>query len=209
MRSFISIITATFFLFSIISCNDDAIISCEDANTGTITIKNDGDYMPSGNADFYIGTQKVATIAKGSEKTVDGINVGTQQITIVVLPDTIYTDMVTIAQCETLNYSTNEYQPASDQRLKKNINPIDNALSFINQLVPYTYEYKTLSNSKQYLPKGIHYGYMAQDLLNVFPSFVQLNDDGYYSVNYVEIIPVLTKGIQEQQLQIDDFKNEI
>ena len=36
----------------------------------------------------------------------------------------------------------------------------------------------------------------------VYPSFVQMGINGYYSVNYQELIPVLIKGMQEQQAQI-------
>lgn len=59
------------------------------------------------------------------------------------------------------------------------------------------------------MPKGIHYGFMAQELKNVYPTFVQLNSNGYYTVNYQEMIPILAKGIQEQQAQIDDLKKEV
>ena len=70
-------------------------------------------------------------------------------------------------------YSTGTYQ-GSDQNLKKNIREVGNALSIINQLKPKYYEFK---NEAQYtslhLPKGHHYGLLAQDVEAVLPNLVK------------------------------------
>ncbi len=182
--------------------------SCESNNTGSIMIHNDGTFMPDGVADFYKGPTKLASVNKGETVTVDGIFVGEFTLTVKQGADTIYQDLDTINQCETTHHFTSVFLPVSDKRLKKNIQPLTNVLNKINQLNLYSFEYNK-PVGKSFLPSGTHYGFMAQELKEVYPSFVVLNSNGYYSVNYQEMIPVLTKGIQEQQQQIEDLKKEV
>jgi len=186
--------------------------NCATAHTGSIMIHNDGSYMPDGTANFYNGSKLLASVAKGNTVTVDDIPIGQLIMTVKLGADTLYNDAFqpdTIVQCKTIHYYTStHYLPVSDKRLKKNILPI-NALNDIGKLNIYSYEYQTIKNFSGFLPKGIHYGFMAQELKNVYPTFVQLNSNGYYTVNYQEMIPILAKGIQEQQAQIDDLKKEV
>lgn len=111
----------------------------------------------------------------------------------------------------------------SDSRLKKDINPIRNALNIINQIEPVKYYYDT----EKYPGIGfdedrLSYGFIAQDLEKIVPEMVKdknlyLNSNKVKSsnnladneseqfkvVNYTLMIPILTKGIQEQQTIID------
>jgi hypothetical protein len=61
----------------------------------------------------------------------------------------------------------------SDRNLKQNVQEFDGALSVINKLKPRHYTFKT---DEKYtflrLPKGNHYGLMAQDVEEVLPSLV-------------------------------------
>ncbi|MBK9329213.1 MAG: tail fiber domain-containing protein [Sphingobacteriales bacterium] len=182
--------------------------SCESNNTGSIMIHNDGTNMPDGVADFYKGPTKLASVNKGETATVEGIFAGEFTLTVKQGADTIYQDVDTIIQCEVTHHTTSVYFPFSDKRLKKNIQPLTNVMEKISRLDLYSFEYNK-SASKSFLPSGMHYGFMAQELKEVYPTFVQLNSDGYYSVNYQEMIPVLTKGLQEQQQQIEALKKEM
>jgi len=53
-------------------------------------------------------------------------------------------------------------------------------------------------------------GFLAQELRKVIPEVV-VGDESKenLAVNYIEIIPVLVKAIQEQQQQIDQLKKKI
>lgn len=70
------------------------------------------------------------------------------------------------------------------------------------------------------------YGFIAQDLKEIFPELVnfskmprtKLKKDGseeadveskYYSVNYTGLIPILTEAIQEQQTIIDSQEDRV
>ena len=53
-------------------------------------------------------------------------------------------------------------------------------------------------------------GFIAQELKEVFPDLVHTEPTtGYYSINTIDIIPVLVKAIQEQQQIIEQLKENI
>lgn len=91
---------------------------------------------------------------------------------------------------------------ASDRRLKENIQPLDNSLEKVLQLNPAQYQW--VDPEKE----GVSYGLIAQELAEVYPGLVKKRSDGYFGVNYIELIPVLIKAVQEQQLQIQELKAE-
>ena len=51
-------------------------------------------------------------------------------------------------------------------------------------------------------------GFIAQELKKVLPQLVSQNDSGYYSVNYVKVVPVLVMAMKEQQAIIEAQKKE-
>ena len=70
---------------------------------------------------------------------------------------------------------------ASDVRMKENINPIGVAN---NGLTVYKFEYKPEFKDHELAGHGFHYGYMAQEVEQVFPYAVKTLDDGYKVVDY-------------------------
>jgi hypothetical protein len=97
----------------------------------------------------------------------------------------------------------------SDIRLKNNILPIKNSLHLINQLNPVSYNKKISLSSNDYSIS--ENGFIAQELQKILPDLVHesADKDKLLSVNYTAIIPILTKGIQEQQLEIEKLKREL
>jgi hypothetical protein len=69
----------------------------------------------------------------------------------------------------------------SDIRTKENIEPIGIAN---NGLTVYRYEYKDEFKDHKLAGSGVHYGYMAQEVEQVFPYAVKTLDDGFKVVNY-------------------------
>jgi len=70
---------------------------------------------------------------------------------------------------------------ASDIRMKENIEPIGVAK---NGLTVYKFEYKPEFKDHELAGHGVHYGYMAQEVEQVFPYAVRTLNDGYKVVNY-------------------------
>ena len=110
---------------------------------------------------------------------------------------------------------------ASDARLKNDIIPFEDALSKIENIQVKTYSYKQDGDfGKMNLPEGNQIGFIAQDLEKTFPDLVKnqvhaLNAENnkldtevleYKAVNYIGMIPVLTKAIQEQQEYIKQLE---
>jgi hypothetical protein len=69
----------------------------------------------------------------------------------------------------------------SDIRTKENIEPIGVAA---NGLTVYKYEYKSEFKDHKLAGRGVHYGFMAQEVEQVFPYAVKTLDDGYKVVDY-------------------------
>lgn len=102
------------------------------------------------------------------------------------------------------------YVPSSDVRYKRNIKDLeDGQLKNIMAINPTTYELNDLQegNGRKV------YGLIAQELQEVYPDIVlSIDEDSIgtrLAVSYTELIPILIKGIQEQQGQIEILKQEL
>ena len=101
------------------------------------------------------------------------------------------------------------YTSLSDKRFKKEIASLAGGLDIVKKLHPVTYQWKEV-NGKDFGMKGIQTGFIAQELEEVFPSMVITLDDSLQTKNIksAELIPVLTKAIQEQQEIINELQKE-
>lgn len=97
----------------------------------------------------------------------------------------------------------------SDRRYKENILPLVNAVSMILQLQGMKYNWRQNEFPDLNFPEGIQIGLIAQDVEEVLPEIVVTDSDGYKSVSYEKLIPVIIEGIKEQQKQIDRYDSEI
>tara|TARA_Y100000004_G_scaffold48056_1_gene52927 strand:+ start:5898 stop:7487 length:1590 start_codon:yes stop_codon:yes gene_type:complete len=113
---------------------------------------------------------------------------------------------------------TNIYN-ASDARLKQNINSLSDSLNIINNLNPISFNWA--DNFEDAEKDKTLYGFVAQEVQNVFPDAVEnfaggddieLNGETIenpLSVREKFIIPILVKAMQEQQEQIKALQSEI
>lgn len=101
-------------------------------------------------------------------------------------------------------YFVNAFTP-SDMTLKKNIKTNSHGINTILAIKTYEYQYKDDENEK------IHLGVMAQELEKILPNLVteKKKEDDKLAVNYLELIPVLVKAIQDQNSEIEALKKEI
>lgn len=143
-------------------------------------------------------------------------------------------------------YSTGTYV-GSDLKLKKNITDLTSAMDIINQLHPKKYDFRDDGNYQlMHLPKGNHFGLIAQEVEKILPNIVQdtkfetansqadanlkqpsiggkensansvkpadktkSEEIDFKAVNYTELIPIIIKGMQEQQAVIEKQQQEI
>ncbi len=100
------------------------------------------------------------------------------------------------------------YLHASDLRLKKDIQPMDDSTLkkiMMMKIVTYNYTDKLERHKKM--------GLIAQDIQKIYPGLVYTGSDGYLSVDYVSLTAPIIKGLQELSAQkdheISDLKNQM
>ena len=94
---------------------------------------------------------------------------------------------------------------SSDERLKNNIQPIQNALDKVNQLNGYTFEW---NEELQKARSGNDLGVIAQEVDLVFPQIVARRDNGFLAVDYEKLVPVLIQAIKELSAKVDRLENK-
>lgn len=115
---------------------------------------------------------------------------------------------------------TGTWTDVSDAKFKSNVaNYNESALQKIMLLRPVTFTMKTAEYPFMGFESGTQIGFIAQEVKTVFPSLVESevhpgethDDPGieYEGMNYIGLIPILVKAIQEQQLEIELLKQEI
>lgn len=93
----------------------------------------------------------------------------------------------------------------SDERVKKNFAPIDNALEKITSLNGYTYDFRVGEIESLELPEGRKLGIKAQEVEKVFPEAISKGGE-YMLVNYDALIPVLIEAVKELSVYEDENK---
>ncbi|MBL7744475.1 MAG: tail fiber domain-containing protein [Chitinophagaceae bacterium] len=103
-----------------------------------------------------------------------------------------------------ISATTGAYFNVSDRSLKKNVHYLadEQIISKIILLKPVSYNMMAEEDSS-----ARSYGFIAQDVQELFPDFVT-SVGNIKAMCYQYFIPVLTKGIQEQQLQIEKLQTE-
>lgn len=86
----------------------------------------------------------------------------------------------------------------SDERFKKNISPLERSLEKVLQLKGVNYDWRISEYPDRGFTKGTQVGLVAQELELIYPELVHTDEEGYKSVNYASITPILVEAIKEQ-----------
>jgi hypothetical protein len=97
----------------------------------------------------------------------------------------------------------------SDERLKRNIIPLENSVDDIRKLSAVRFDWRRDEFPEHQFPEGKQIGLIAQDVQKVAPEAVQENKDGYLSVDYSRLVPLLVGSIKEQQQMIEEQRERI
>ena len=62
-------------------------------------------------------------------------------------------------------------------------------------------------NEESPIIKNKHYGLVAQELKEIYPDLVVESQDGFLAINYLEIIPLLIRSVQELKSELDASKH--
>ena len=121
--------------------------------------------------------------------------------------------------------ATGIYVP-SDERYKENIEPVEDVLQSLMTLEPVSYNLKSHSAMAPVVLDGTkeseemdryyraleqgsaRYGFLAQNVKDVFPELVHTDNNGYMSVDYIGLIPILVQSINELRAELAEVKAE-
>lgn len=114
----------------------------------------------------------------------------------------------------------------SDYRLKKDVRTVSNScLDNVLDMNVVEYKYKQREfevagdtsalkgkraawhDEESAVMQNTHYGLIAQELQEIYPDLVVEGEDGYLGVNYIEIIPLLVRSIQELNAKVELYEN--
>ena len=102
--------------------------------------------------------------------------------------------------------STGVWAVRSDERLKRDIAPINNALQTVMALQGVGFNWKDDDKNDQF---GRVMGFIAQDVENVLPQWVKTDADGYKRIETIGMDALLVESIKEQQKIIKDQEKRI
>jgi hypothetical protein len=93
--------------------------------------------------------------------------------------------------------------------LKTNIKPLkpDETLSKLLEIRGVTYEWDDRITGIV-RPIGLQYGFLAQDVLDVFPELVVKDSNGYLQTSYGTFDPMILEGIRYIDQEIDSIQAE-
>ena len=112
-------------------------------------------------------------------------------------------------------------QTISDELIKKNITPIASPLKKLLQLEPRIFEYDTDKFRSLGLKQGRQYGFLADNINDVFPGLVSSKSISYMygknnyriktinTIDEVSLIPILVASIQELHTEIEQIKMQM
>lgn len=97
----------------------------------------------------------------------------------------------------------------SDLRYKKNIHPLQNSLKKVMQLRGVEYEMRTDEFPAMQFADTKQIGLIAQEVEQLIPEVVTTNTDGYKSVDYAKLVPLLTEAIKELSQQNEALQKRV
>ena len=97
----------------------------------------------------------------------------------------------------------------SDKNIKKNIQEVSNAMNIINQLKPKRFDFRSDGKyASLNLPKGNHFGLIAQELEEVLPDLVKENSHDIYD-KVPEVEAISAQGEKVLPPKEEDYGKEI
>jgi hypothetical protein len=97
----------------------------------------------------------------------------------------------------------------SDARYKRAVQPIAGALELVQGLRGVSYYWRQQEFPHKAFTAQQQLGFLAQEVEKVLPQAVSRDAEGYYSVDYVKVVPVLVEAMKEQQAQIARLQSQV
>lgn len=105
----------------------------------------------------------------------------------------------------------------SDARLKHDVEGIEGLSSSLAALNPVSFKYNGASadaaQAKKASAEGAQtdertrYGFIAQEVKEIFPDLVVEDEDGYLSIDYIGFIPMLVSAVKDLRAEVEELRN--
>ena len=171
-----------------------------------------GNNLTRGNSNIAIGYDAQFVSANGDQQLIIGSSIKANNMynnaSLRMSLGSINPDATVMLAVEG-NVSSSSRSVSSDERLKTKIQGLSQGLNQILALRPRSYYLDPKFNPSA--PQRLHFGFIAQELEQIMPQLVETGSDAaqYKSVNYLGLIPVLTKALQEQQMELEDLDKRV
>lgn len=112
---------------------------------------------------------------------------------------------LTASKTTTLSSTTGTWTFVSDERLKNNMNDLDEGLELINKIKPKSYIWNGDPKNE------IYHGFSAQQLDSIgFKGAIKPEtEDDFYHIDYNQLFAPMVKSIQELSQKVEDQQNQI
>ncbi len=94
----------------------------------------------------------------------------------------------------------------SDERYKKDVETIGNALETLLKLRGVTYNWKQDEFPDMKFDDQKHLGFLAQELKDLLPGVVMVDQNGYMSVDYGRLTPLLVEAMKQLKAENDELR---
>jgi hypothetical protein len=178
-------------------------------NNGDVIVRY-GAFSPTSDAILYLGDQNHYIKSKFGY----GLSLGTAGA-----PESIkipqYTAKVGIyrepSYCLDVNgqVRSTQYLLLSDSTIKTNIEPLSSYGNKLYQLRPVSYNYEAKFDVDVEFKQKRHFGFLAQQLNEVYPELVYTDSSKIMSIDYIALIPVLVAEVQNQNNRINELQEEL
>jgi hypothetical protein len=98
---------------------------------------------------------------------------------------------------------------SSDRRYKKEISPLEGSMDRLMALEGVNYFFRTEEFEKMNFGEEMQYGFIAQEMEEIYPDLVKTDEEGFKAVNYTALIPELVEALKGQQAEINALKSEL
>ena len=162
--------------------------------------------LTTGNGNTAFGSQAGSNVTTGANNVCVGDSAG---IETAVIDITTQSNRIAMGNSAHTNaYIKIAWTVTSDARDKTEVQPVPHGLSFVNQLNPVSFKFKT--SREDATPTGdVRYGFLAQDILALEGSdSVVIDSKDAENLKYTDqnMTAILVKAIQELKAEFDAYK---
>ena len=96
-----------------------------------------------------------------------------------------------------------------DEKFKKNVHEIDNALDKLSKLRGVGFEWRQDEYAQMRFADGPQIGVIAQEVEAVLPELVNSPDASYKTVDYTKLTAVLIEAVKELKAENEELKQRM